>query len=214
MLSTRHYASIAIIVTILISRMSFSTTINVGVSNFQFTPANINATVGDTIKWNWVSGGHTTTCNGTNGSTRPGGASPWDADLNNGSPTFRYVITVAGSYHYVCTPHAPDMAGNITAVASAITQLSSLVSNYELSQNFPNPFNPVTKINFSIPKSTNVVLKVYNELGKEVETLVNENLAGGNYEVQFNGANFGSGIYYYRIEASGFVQTRKMLLIK
>jgi len=215
-MSTKKINTVLIVILMIavFGKISDATTINVSVANFSFTPANINAVVGDTIKWNWVSGGHTTTCDGSNGTSRPSGAAPWDSDIDNGSPTFRYKITVAGSYHYVCVPHAPNMSGNINVVATSITQLNSIVTGYELSQNFPNPFNPSTKINFSIPASSNVVLKIYNELGKEIETLVNQNLNAGEYQAEFNAADLSSGIYYYRIETSDFVLTRKMLLVK
>ncbi|MEO8666080.1 MAG: T9SS type A sorting domain-containing protein [Ignavibacteria bacterium] len=193
---------------------SFSTTINVTVQNFSFSPANVNAVVGDTIKWNWSNGSHTTTCDGSNGTTRPSGATSWNAGLNNGSPSFKYVIRVAGNYHYVCEPHAPDMNGNITATPSAIITLTELVNSYELSQNYPNPFNPTTNIKFSIQNSSNVKLKIFNSVGMEVETLVNQTLNAGTYRVDWNAVNFPSGLYYYRIESSDFVQTRKMLLIK
>ncbi|MDQ3021504.1 MAG: T9SS type A sorting domain-containing protein [Bacteroidota bacterium] len=196
------------------SSKSFSTIHNVTVANFSFTPSNINVTVGDTIKWNWVSGGHTTTCNGTSGSTRPTGAAAWDAGINNGSPTFSYIITVAGSYHYVCLPHAPDMAGNINAEPSSISQLTEIVSSFELSQNYPNPFNPTTNIKFSIPNSSIVTLTIYNNTGMEVETLVNEKFKAGGYKVDWNAVNFTSGIYYYKIQAGEFIETKKMLLIK
>ncbi|MBK8549813.1 MAG: T9SS type A sorting domain-containing protein [Ignavibacteria bacterium] len=194
---------------------SYSVTHNVAATSGNiFSPANISVSVGDTIKWTRTGGSHTTTCNGSEGSTRPSGAPAWNAPLTSASPTFIYVIQVAGMYHYVCEPHAPDMAGNINAVASSITQLTEIVRSYELSQNFPNPFNPVTNINFSIPNSSNVVLKVFNNMGQEIETLVNEKLNAGSYQVDWNAVNYTSGIYYYKIQTEGFIETRKMLLIK
>lgn len=193
---------------------SYSTTHNVAVANFSFTPVNLNVTVGDTIKWTRVSGSHTTTCDGSEGSTRPAGAPSWDSPITSGTPTFSYVVTVAGAYHYVCLPHAPEMAGNINATISGITNLTELVSNYELSQNYPNPFNPETNINFSIPVSSQVSLKIYNVNGQEVAALVNERLNAGSYKVDWNAVNFTSGIYYYTIKTEGFIQTKKMLLIK
>lgn len=193
---------------------SYSTTHNVAVANFSFTPANLSVTVGDTIKWTRVSGSHTTTCDGSEGSTRPAGAPSWDSPITSGTPTFSYVVTVAGSYHYVCLPHAPDMAGNINATISGITNLTELVSNYELSQNYPNPFNPETNINFSIPVSSQVSLKIYNVNGQEVATLVNGQLNAGSYKIDWNAVNFTSGIFYYTLKTEGFVQTRKMLLLK
>jgi len=85
---------------------------------------------------------------------------------------------------------------------------------YELSQNYPNPFNPSTKINFSIPKDSKVSLQIYDMLGKEVKTLVNEYKAAGYYTVDFNAGNLTSGIYFYVIRTDNFTQSKKMILIK
>lgn len=92
---------------------------------------------------------------------------------------------------------------------------------FSLYQNYPNPFNPSTKIKFSIPtvetghaSSLQVTLKVYDILGKEIAMLVNEEKTAGNFEVIFNGNRFSSGIYFYRLQAGGYSQTRKMILLK
>ena len=85
---------------------------------------------------------------------------------------------------------------------------------YSLSQNYPNPFNPTTKIKYSVPTESFVSLKVYDILGSEISTLVNDNIKAGFYDVQFNGDNLPSGIYLYRLQAGNFVETKKMLLIK
>jgi len=86
--------------------------------------------------------------------------------------------------------------------------------DYTLSQNFPNPFNPVTAISYGVPVNTFLNLKVCNSLGEEVAVLVNEEKLTGNYEVEFNASNLSSGIYFYRLQAGDFVQTRKMILLK
>jgi len=86
--------------------------------------------------------------------------------------------------------------------------------NISLSQNYPNPFNPTTAINYSIPKKSNVSLTVYDVLGSEVSDLVNKQQPQGNYEVEFDGSNFTSGIYFYRFQAGDFVETKKMILLK
>ncbi len=101
---------------------------------------------------------------------------------------------------------------------------SEIPSNYSLSQNYPNPFNPTTKISFSIPLLRGVdgaagwgvltSLKIYDLLGCEIVTLVNENLKPGIYEVTWDASNYSSGIYYYRIIAVDYSETRKMILIK
>lgn len=96
-----------------------------------------------------------------------------------------------------------------------IQQVSNEVpENYLLGQNYPNPFNPTTNIKFSIPKSGNVTLKVFDILGKQVAELVNEYKSTGSYVVDFNAANLSSGIYFYRLETEGLIETKKMLLVK
>jgi photosystem II stability/assembly factor-like uncharacterized protein len=85
---------------------------------------------------------------------------------------------------------------------------------YILNQNNPNPFNPSTKIIFGIPKAGLVSLKVHDILGREIETLVNEEKRPGRYEVEFNGSSLASGIYFYRITTTGFTETKKMILMK
>ena len=85
---------------------------------------------------------------------------------------------------------------------------------YELKQNFPNPFNPSTKISFQIPGQYFVSLKIYNMLGEEVATLVNEKKSAGKYNVDFNASALPSGVYFYQLSAGNFIQTRKMMLLK
>ena len=101
-------------------------------------------------------------------------------------------------------------------------KFDNVVKTFALEQNYPNPFNPATKIRFSIPSvgthsyasPQNVLLKVYDVLGKEVVTLVNEQREPGVYEVQFDAGGLPSGIYFYKIQAGSFVQTKKMILLK
>ncbi len=85
---------------------------------------------------------------------------------------------------------------------------------FSLSQNYPNPFNPTTVINYSIPEVTNVKLKVFDMLGREIKTLVNKEQNAGNYNIQFDASNLSSGVYFYRIEAGSFVASKKLLLLK
>ena len=87
-------------------------------------------------------------------------------------------------------------------------------TKFYLYQNYPNPFNPVTTIKYAIPKTVNVELKVFDILGREIKTLVNEPMNAGYYEVQFNASNFASGVYFYRMKAGEYIKTSKMLLIK
>ena len=96
-----------------------------------------------------------------------------------------------------------------------ILETSHTVSEfYLLEQNYPNPFNPVTKLEFGIPDLGFVSLRVFDGLGKEVAVLVNENLSPGSYKTEFNGANYPSGIYYYKLEAGSYRDVKKMILLK
>jgi hypothetical protein len=90
----------------------------------------------------------------------------------------------------------------------------SIPNKFVLSQNYPNPFNPSTIIKYGIPKSTLVKLTIYDETGKEVALLINEVKPAGNYEFSFDGGNFSSGVYLYKLETNDFRQTRKMILMK
>ncbi|MCW8802932.1 MAG: T9SS type A sorting domain-containing protein, partial [Ignavibacteriaceae bacterium] len=80
--------------------------------------------------------------------------------------------------------------------------------------NFPNPFNPTTSIRYEIPEQSIVTLIVYDVLGGEVATLVNEEKPIGNYEVEFNARSLASGIYFYQLKAGNYIKTKKMLLMK
>lgn len=100
--------------------------------------------------------------------------------------------------------------GNIS-----VEQISSVVPDgYILEQNYPNPFNPKTIINYSIPKSNNVSLVVFDALGREVITLVNDFQTAGSYKISFDGSGLSSGIYFYKIVSAGFMETKRMILIK
>lgn len=94
------------------------------------------------------------------------------------------------------------------------TVSTEVPGNYSLSQNYPNPFNPTTSIKFAVAKAGFVSLKVYDLSGKEVASLVNDNLAAGTYNYAFDGAKLSSGIYFYTIRANDFSETKKMMLIK
>ncbi|MCI0448210.1 MAG: T9SS type A sorting domain-containing protein [Chlorobi bacterium] len=113
-----------------------------------------------------------------------------------------YVIEVTGNY----------VNGDGDSPLRVKTELPL---TYRLSQNYPNPFNPITKINYELPKNSRVNLVVYDILGREVIRLVNNEVKeAGRYTATFDALNFASGVYFYRIEAGNFVQSRKMVLIK
>jgi hypothetical protein len=91
---------------------------------------------------------------------------------------------------------------------------NTIPTKYSLSQNYPNPFNPSTNIQFDIKRQGLVSLKVYDFLGREIKTLVSESLQAGSYESTFDASGLGSGVYFYKLEADGFSETKKMILLK
>ena len=95
-----------------------------------------------------------------------------------------------------------------------VEEIPGEIKTYSLSNNYPNPFNPSTTIKYQIPKSGLVTLKVYNVLGKEITTLVNEEKSVGSYEITFDASGLSSGIYFYKLSADNFQQTKKMILLK
>lgn len=103
---------------------------------------------------------------------------------------------------------------NFSTLVGVDENNESITQAFLLSQNYPNPFNPTSKIKYQIAKLSKVELRVYDILGQEITTLVNKVQSPGNYEVTFNGSQLASGVYFYRLAAGDFVQTKKMLLIK
>lgn len=104
-----------------------------------------------------------------------------------------------------------------TTLFVGVNQISTEIpENFSLSQNYPNPFNPVTKIKFAISGSSvaQTFLSVYDILGREITVLVNQKLQPGSFEVDFDGSNLPSGVYYYKLESGTFIETKKMVLIK
>lgn len=139
--------------------------------------------------------------NGYGSSTTSHNYTYTDKDLNAGNYMYRLIqLDISGSQRVF------NLEGEVT-----ITKPTS----YEISQNYPNPFNPSTIIKYQIPENSEVSLKIYNTIGKEVAELVNGNITAGVHEVNFNAAHLSSGVYYYVIRAgNNFVQTRKMILLK
>ncbi len=146
----------------------------------------------------------------------------WDSTLFN-NPNNKYVsagskfseikgiLFYSYSYYKLVPRKNDDFLGFVTGIKKE-TSLKPV--SYSLEQNYPNPFNPSTVISFSIPSGNNVTLKIFNILGQEVSTLVNDYKAPGKYTVNFNAANLSSGIYFYVLRAGGYFQVKKMMLLK
>ena len=122
-------------------------------------------------------------------------------DEPKGGKEFKYrlkQIDVDGTFEY---------SEEVTAVLENVTA-------FKLEQNYPNPFNPRTMISWQLPVSSHVTLKVYDVLGNEVATLVNEHKASGVYQVEFDGSKLASGVYFYKLTADNFSQAKKLMLMK
>ena len=103
---------------------------------------------------------------------------------------------------------------NSTTVNIENTNINTTPTSFLLYQNYPNPFNPSTTIKYSVPNQSIVSLKLFDVLGSEIKTIVNEEKPIGNYEVNFDASNLPSGVYFYRLQAGDFVETKKMVLLK
>ena len=132
-----------------------------------------------------------------------------DGHGNSNSPQSYSFVATDGAKYYRLKQVDTDGGFEYSNVVEVEGNLS-----YKLSQNHPNPFNPSTKINFSIPEAAKVSITIFNALGQEVAELANREFAKGNHSVDFNATNLTSGIYFYRMNSANFSKTMKMMLIK
>ena len=124
--------------------------------------------------------------------------------------SFLDVSAVAGTYNYRLKQF--DRDGNFEYSANVEAAIAPKTAMLE--QNYPNPFNPTTVISYQLPVNSVVALKIYDVLGREVETLVAGMQSAGDHHVTFNGAALPSGVYFYRLQAGSFTGTKKLLLLK
>jgi hypothetical protein len=102
-----------------------------------------------------------------------------------------------------------------SAVVTSIKKIAAeLPATFELQQNYPNPFNPTTTIKFSLPRSDHVTLKVFDVMGREIATLVDDELTAGRYDAHWNASGVESGVYFYQLRADEFVETKRLVLVK
>jgi len=138
----------------------------------------------------------------------------WQNPLSQGHSLYE-VEFINADYGWAVGAH-----GGTTWVAqSGVTfigeeRIGEVPTDYALEQNYPNPFNPSTKISFKLRVSGFTSLKVYDELGREVRTIVSEELKAGSYEPTFDGTGFSSGVYFCQLKARDFVATRRLLLLR
>jgi ligand-binding sensor domain-containing protein len=154
------------------------------------------------VKWIGIQDGGFVTFNDTT----------WIALLAGTSTTYDFKKDKYGNM-WICTDFGLRVY-NPNGVVK-VSEVTNILPNENiLYQNFPNPFNPKTVIRYEIKKSSFVIIKIYDILGKEIKTLENEFRQSGKYSVEFDGSNFASGVYFYRIQTGDFIDTKRMVLIK
>jgi len=158
--------------------------------------------------------GWVTSSNGSIRATTNGGAN-WIVQSSGVTTPLRYVVfPMNNGTGWVCGVNG-KLLKTINGGFTGIEKISSEIPHrFSLLQNYPNPFNPVTQIKFQIAKFSNAKLVVFDALGREVETLVNEQLKPGTYEAEFEGSKYSSGIYFYKLIAENYTETKKMILTK
>lgn len=151
----------------------------------------------------------------------PNGDTLWTKTFGNSGYDCGYSVQQTNDGGYIIVGSIGNSGDNdvcLIKVAPDVTAIDEMaqavVSNYRLKQNHPNPFNPTTTIEFSIPQSNFVTLKIYNMLGEEVSTLVSEKLAVGNYKYDWPASGLASGVYLYRIQAGNYIEAKKMILLR
>ncbi len=183
-------------------------------SGFTFVPDNITINLGDTLNFSLGSTHNAREVSlvtwNSNGTTSNGG---FEVPLGGGI----VVLTEVRTYYYVCVPHASfGMKGTI--VVASVTGIESaneiIPSKFTLHPNYPNPFNPTTTVSFVIGQSSFVNLRIFDILGREVATLVNEVKQPGEYTVLWNAEDRPSGIYFYRIKTEIMSITKQMMLVR
>lgn len=195
-----------LIVALVVSFDVSATTFIVTQSGFTFSPVGLTANVGDTIKWEWTSGSHTTTS-----VTVPSGAATWDAPLNSGNPNFSYVVQVPGLYAYICTIHAAmEMAGGFqVAGTTAISNVTA--TSVDFSASIENGTD-VLIVRIKSPQASRANIRVLDFMGRQIAELngiefgIGENVFKKPLEIETR------GIYFVRLELGGKVETKKILV--
>jgi plastocyanin len=189
------------------SNISFSKTWDIEISNYSFNPPEIIINVGDIVRWtNKDAMIHTATSDN----------SAFNSGYISTNSTFQYTFNLAGTYNYYCALHA-YMTGRIIVKPLAGIKSDISEKKFQMLQNFPNPFNPVTTIGYNLPSKNEVKISIYSIIGKEIAIIKNEYQNEGYHEITFDGSNLSSGIYIYKIEfgqINPLVQSRKFILQK
>ena len=188
---TKLIKSAVLAVFVFFSVQGNATTDIVTVSNFQFSPASLNVLVGDTIKWNWSSGSHTTTSTSV-----PSGVAAWDSPMNSNSTTFSYTVTTVGVYSYKCGFH-PSMTASFTASTASLTPDVYKESKKVLF--YPNPATDFLTVELGASKTKSVSVVLSDILGNPVYSFNTENNSQQAVRKRIDIRDFPSGIYFLSV---------------
>lgn len=207
------------VMTITAGNSATATIWTVTVQNISFDPSNLTIQQGDTVKWQWINGSHTTT------SGDPCVADAiWNATISSANPTFQREFSSAGSFPYFCVPHCGSgMTASLTVELSTGVfddpSSENLPRSFALDQNYPNPFNAGTVISYVLARNGHTTLQVFDVLGRTVATLVDEMQPMGRQRLFWDGRDerglpVASGVYFYRLTAGRDIESRTMILLK
>lgn len=187
-------------------RVNMATHHIITAADFQFSPDTLTVESGDTVTWQWESGFHTTTANGI-----PDGAMQWNEILDSTHTSFSYVVTVAGTYHYISIPDLPSMAGRFTLPGPAgINPVVQFPFSFEL---LGNLVQDRVVISYVSRNTAAAVIILYDQLGKRVQTLTGTTLLAGKHTYAFNFDDvFPAGMYFIVIQVEDVALTRKLVI--
>ena len=200
-MKTKITISLTIVLAMLMLNVAKATIHTVQVADFSFTPSTLNINSGDTVRWVWVSGTHTTTSTSV-----PSGAATWDHPMNSTSTQFDVKFTVVGTYNYHCSIHPTMMTGVITVAST--TGLPE-VKNYSFNvKTYPIPFTDNLSISFTMPERGTTTISIYDITGKLIKILADMEYEKGNHIINWDGKNengetVNHGLYFYMIESKG-----------
>jgi plastocyanin len=189
-----------------LSQAALAAEYQVSISNFAFVPHGQHINVGDTIVWrNLDSFSHTSTSdNGV-----------WSSPNLLTNQTYTHVFTGSGAFPYHCSIHISMKDTIFVGAQSGTGDLPPITpQDFELSPNYPNPFNAQTIIKYSIPQTAHVNIEIFNVLGQEVDALVDGQQVAGEHETVWNAMNQSSGVFFYRVNVDGQVKMGRMTLLK
>lgn len=191
---------------VMVTFIAEATTITVNVADFSFAPNNFSCSIGDTVKFAWQNGTHTTTSTSV-----PSGANSWNANISSASQIFDYVVKVAGTYNYQCNFHVSlGMIGNFTA--AAVSGISSVESENAILQ-VANPASQSIHVSLTLPEPKNVSIGLYDLTGKFLDPLMDAPVAGGTQHLSIPlNENIASGLYVLKVQIGDLVLNRKLVI--